>query len=86
MTAVRTFPGLAHADAQAQRAASLLETATHTLVTPVAQEDWGARAQRLRAAAILATTAALEIMNSAGWSDAASEAAAHGLVEERRQR
>lgn len=85
LSGASAFPGLAAADAQSQRAASLLETATHNLITPVAQEDWAARAQRLRAAALLATTAALEMMNSAGWSDAASAAAAHGLVDERRQ-
>jgi hypothetical protein len=44
-------------------------------------EDAAARAQRLRGAAILATTAALELMKSAAWNDAASEAEAHGLVE-----
>ncbi len=75
------FPDLAHANEQAQKAATLLETATHNLVHYPSDEGPQARAQRLRGAAILCVTAALEISNAAGWHEAAHAAVIHGLVD-----
>jgi hypothetical protein len=79
---VPEFPELAHASEQAHKAATLLETATHNLTHYQPGEDRATRAQRLRGAAILCTTAALEIMNTAGWHEAAHSAAVHGLVKQ----
>lgn len=75
------FPDLAHAIDQAQKAATLLETAAYNLSHSPPGEDLQTRAQRLRGTAILCTTAALEVMNVAGWHEAAHAAAVHGLVK-----
>jgi hypothetical protein len=77
---VSEFPDLPHANEQAQKAATLLETATHNLTHYPPDEPAEARAQRLRGAAILCVTAALEVANVAGWHEAAHAAAVHGLV------
>jgi hypothetical protein len=77
------FPGLAGANSQANKAIMLLETAAHNLTHYLDDEsDCLARAQRMRGAAILAMTAVLELMNAAGWHEAACAAVVDGLLDD----
>lgn len=74
------FPELAAAHEQAQKAATLLETAAHNLTHYEPDEPLADRAQRLRGAAVIASTAAQEVMGAVGWHEAAAAAASHGLL------
>ena len=66
---------------QASRAALLLEQASATLHAVDDDETEAERAQRYRGAAVLATSAALEIAVTCGWSEAAVAADIGGLLE-----
>lgn len=74
------FPGLVDQNHAAHKAALLLETAAHSLRTYLDEENCAAQAQRLRGAAILASTAAIELGVCAGWHEAACSAVDSGLV------
>jgi hypothetical protein len=69
-------------ESQAARAAILLEQVVETLHGAPVNEGRGAKAQRLRGAAMVAQTAALELMATCGWLDGAQAAEMHGLVPE----
>jgi hypothetical protein len=75
------FPELAAKDREADRAALLLETAAENVTDARVDQTYAERAQRLRGAAVIATSAALELMNAAGWYEAAATASAHGLLD-----
>jgi hypothetical protein len=64
---------------QADRAALLLQQAAATLHAVDDDETEAERAQRYRGAAVLASSAALEIAVSCGWSEAAVAVELHGL-------
>ncbi len=67
---------------QAARAAVLLEQVVETLHGAPVNEGRGAKAQRLRGAAMVAQTAALELIATSGWLDGAQAAELHGLLPE----
>jgi hypothetical protein len=67
---------------EAARAAFLLEHAVETLRAEQPGEERSVKAQRLRGAAVVAQTAALELMVTCGWLESAQSAEAHGLVPE----
>jgi DNA polymerase III delta prime subunit len=56
---------------QAERAITLLETAAAALRTDDLTEAYDVRAQRMRGAAVLAHSAALELAITCGWFEAA---------------
>jgi hypothetical protein len=66
---------------QAGRAALLLEQATACLQVDEPSEDYADRAQRLRGAAVIVTSAAIEIAITCGWLEAAHAAEINGLTE-----
>jgi hypothetical protein len=68
---------------QAARAATLLEHAVETLHAEQPNEERAVKAQRLRGAAVVAQTAALELMAVCGWLESAHAAELHALVPER---
>jgi hypothetical protein len=67
---------------QAARAAFLLEHAVETLREEQPDEDRGVKAQRLRGAAVVAQTAALELMATCGWLECAQAVEMRGLLPE----
>ena len=67
---------------QATRATVLLEHAVETLHAEQPNEERTVKAQRLRGAAVVAQTAALELMATCGWLESAHAAELHGFVPE----
>ena len=67
---------------QAARATVLLEHAVETLHAEQPNEERTVKAQRLRGVAIVAHTAALELMATCGWLESTHAAEQHGLVPE----
>jgi hypothetical protein len=65
---------------QAGRAAVLLEHAVETLHAEQPNEDRSVKAQRLRGAAVVAQTAALELMATCGWLESVHAAEMQGLI------
>lgn len=75
------FPDLTVAERGASRALVLLETAAQNAREAEGLEGWAERAQRLRGAAALATTAAIELAHVSGWNAAADAASQAGLLD-----
>jgi hypothetical protein len=71
-----------HQEEQGRRAGILLRHAADAAEAQRANEAPAERAQRLRGAAVLAQTAALELAVTCGWSEAAASAKASGLFDE----
>ncbi len=69
---VRDTPGLLEASHRAGQAVTVLKNAISQLYPPREGEDFEAIAKRLRGAAVLATTAGLELAVVSGWNEAAS--------------
>lgn len=67
---------------QASRAAVLLEHAVETLHAEQPHEGPSVKAQRLRGVAVVAQTAALELMATCGWLESAQAAEMHALIPE----
>jgi hypothetical protein len=67
---------------QGARAAVLLEHAVETLHAEQPNEERTVKAQRLRGAAVVAQTAALELMATCGWLESAHAAEQHALIPE----
>jgi hypothetical protein len=67
---------------QASRAVLLLEQAVTSLQVDEPDEASADKAQRMRGAAVLATSAALELAVTCGWLEAAHAAELCGLLDE----
>jgi hypothetical protein len=67
---------------QGARAAVLLEHAVETLHAEQPNEERTVKAQRLRGVAVVAQTAALELMATCGWLESAHAAEQHALIPE----
>jgi hypothetical protein len=74
-----------HQDDQASRAGTLLRHAAEAVDSGRPSETTADRAQRLRGAAVLAQTAALELAVTCGWSEAAASAEQAGLLDGERE-
>lgn len=75
------FPELAHIDRETAQAALLLEQAAGHASDDNTAETYAEHAQRLKGAAVIATTAAMELMKASGYYEAAAAAGAHRLLD-----
>jgi hypothetical protein len=85
MASLDALPGMAEADRRIERSVEVLRSATEQLKPPRAGETREDLAVRLKGAAVLAATAALEISTVAGWNEAA-HAAAEAAVRDGEER
>jgi hypothetical protein len=74
-------PGLFEASRRVEKSVDVLRSAIDQLKPPREGERWAELAVRMKGAAILAATAALEISTVAGWNESASAMAEAGLLD-----